>query len=70
MKITSKEVTYHSFIEQIYFEDDSELVIKIGWPEGQRFDLDIDLEWPQGKPEWANNLSDQEIFQLTEQESE
>ena len=55
MKITSREITYRSVVEQIFFEDDTELTVKTGWAEGQEADLDITLNWVTGKPEWANN---------------
>jgi len=65
MKVTSKEITYRSVIEQVFFEDDSELIIKCGWPEGQPFDMDIDTEWATGTaPEWAESLSKEELVNL------
>jgi hypothetical protein len=65
MKVTSKEITYRSVVEQVFFEDDSELIIKCGWPEGQPFDMDIDTEWANGTtPEWAKSLSKEELVNL------
>lgn len=55
MKIKSREITYRSVIEQVFFEDGTELIIKTGWPEGQEYDFDIDLNWITGKPDWADN---------------
>jgi hypothetical protein len=55
MKITSREITYRSIIEQIFFEDETELVVITGWAEGQEADTDITLDWVTGKPEWVNN---------------
>jgi len=71
MKVTSKEITYRSVVEQVFFEDDSELIIKAGWSEGQPFDIDIDIEWATGTaPEWADKLSKEELIKMTEGESE
>jgi hypothetical protein len=53
MAIKSREITYRSIIEQIFFEDGTELVVTTGWPEGQEHDLDIDFNWVAGKPDWA-----------------
>jgi hypothetical protein len=53
MKIESREITYRIIVEQIFFEDGTELVVKTGWPEGGG-DLDIELDWVEGEaPEWA-----------------
>lgn len=66
MKVSSKEITYRSVVEQVFFEDDSELIIKAGWPEGQPFDLDIDIEWASGTaPEWAKDLSKEQLIEMT-----
>jgi len=53
MNIESREITYRSVIEQIFFEDETELVVTVGWPEGQEFDIDVKLDWVTGEPEWA-----------------
>jgi hypothetical protein len=53
MNIESREITYRSIVEQIFFEDGTELMVTTGWPEGQEFDTDIKLDWVTGKPEWA-----------------
>jgi hypothetical protein len=53
MKIESREITYRMIVEQIFFEDGTELVVKTGWPEGGG-DLDVELDWVEGEaPEWA-----------------
>jgi hypothetical protein len=53
MKIESREITYRIIVEQIFFEDGTELVVKTGWPEGGG-DLDVELDWVEGEaPEWA-----------------
>lgn len=58
MKLTSRETTYRQVIEQVFFEDDTELIIKTGWAEGQEDDLDITYEWVTGEePEWAKGKS-------------
>ena len=54
MNVESREITYRSIIEQIFFEDGTELVVKTGWAEGQEHDLDIEYEWIDKKPEWAD----------------
>ena len=53
MKITSSEITYRQIIEQVFFEDETELIVTLGWPEGQEEDLDISLNWVTGEPKWA-----------------
>jgi hypothetical protein len=58
MNIESREITYRIIIEQVFFEDGTELVIKTGWPEGQEHDQDIDYEWVNGKPKWAEGYFD------------
>ena len=40
MHIESREITYRSVVEQIFFEDQTELVVTVGWPEGQEHDLE------------------------------
>jgi len=64
MQVTSKEITYRVVIEQVFFDDDTSLVIKTGWPEGQEGDFDIDIEWETIKPDWANKLTDKELIEL------
>jgi hypothetical protein len=34
MKFRSREITYRKVIEQVFFDDESELIIKTGWAEG------------------------------------
>jgi hypothetical protein len=54
MQIESREITYRSVVEQIFFEDGTELVVTTGWPEGQEYDVDVKLDWVEGEaPEWA-----------------
>ena len=66
MRVTSREITYRQVIEQVFFNDDSELIIRTGWPEGQELDLDISIEWVTDEPEWAKGLTPQELDELTE----
>ena len=68
VKVTSKEITYRSVIEQVFFDDESELIIKTGWAENQEFDLDVDLEWIPEVPEWAKNLTKDQILKLVDVE--
>lgn len=51
MNIKSREITYRSIVEQIFFEDGTELVVTTGWPEGQMYDVDVKLDW-MTQPEW------------------
>ena len=54
MNIESREITYRSIVEQIFFEDGTELVVTTGWPEGQMYDVDVKLDWVEGEaPSWA-----------------
>jgi hypothetical protein len=63
VKIVSREITYRSVIEQVFFQDDTELIIKTGWVEDQETDLDITYTWVAGEaPEWAKNKSMEEIL--------
>ena len=53
MNIKSREITYRSIVEQIFFEDGTELVVTTGWPEGGG-DFDVKLDWVTGEePEWV-----------------
>jgi hypothetical protein len=53
MNIKSREITYRSIVEQIFFEDGTELVVTTGWPEGGG-DFDVKLDWVAGEePEWV-----------------
>lgn len=71
MKVKSREITYRQVIEQVFFEDESELIIKTGWPEDQFFDTDIDIEWAIGQaPKWATNLTKDEILKMAESEDQ
>ena len=70
MRVTSNEVTYRIVVQQVFFNDDTELVIRTGCPEGQEHDLDITLEWVEGEaPEWAKDLSDTDILKMIEKEN-
>jgi hypothetical protein len=53
MNIQSREITYRQIVEQIFFEDGTELVVKTGWPEGQIYDVDVELDWVTGEPDWV-----------------
>ena len=53
MKVQSREITYRIIVEQIFFEDGTELVVRTGWPEGQEADVDIEFDWVMGNPDWA-----------------
>lgn len=64
MKLTSREVTYTTVVEQLFFDDESELIIRTGWLEGGGGDYDIELEWVGEEPEWASNLTKQELWGL------
>jgi hypothetical protein len=66
MKVRSKEITYQIVIEQVFFEDDTELVIKTGWTESGS-DYDLELIWVEGKPDWADKMTDEEVLKLTEE---
>jgi hypothetical protein len=54
MKIQSREITYRIIVEQIFFEDGTELVVRTGWPEGQEHDIDLEFEWTHGNPDWVD----------------
>jgi len=54
MQIESREITYRTIVEQIFFEDQTELVVTVGWPEGQEHDLDISYDWVTGEPEYPH----------------
>ena len=61
MKAKSREITYRSIVEQIFFEDDSELIIRTGWAEGQEADLDITAEWAGSEPAWSKGMTAEEL---------
>ena len=54
MKIKSREITYRIIVEQIFFEDDTELVVRTGWPEGQEHDIELEFDWVMGNPDWVD----------------
>lgn len=56
MNISSREVTYVSAVEQIFFEDGSELIITIGSPTAGGGDFDIEFEWVGDIPDWEYSL--------------
>jgi hypothetical protein len=66
MQVTSREITYREIIEQVFFDNDSELIIRTGWPEGQEFDLDISVEWATTIPAWAKDLTVEQLIELAE----
>ena len=57
MKIESREITYRIIVEQIIFEDGTELVVRTGWPEGQEHDVDIEFDWMHGNPDWIEEYN-------------
>jgi hypothetical protein len=69
VKAKSREITYREVIEQIFFDDDSELIIRTGWAEGQEADLDMTHEWVTGEiPKWAKGMTTQELDKIGEVE--
>jgi hypothetical protein len=63
MKIESREITYRTIVEQIFFEDGTELVVRTGWPEGGGGDLDVELDWVEGEaPEWASEYKHEDLW--------
>lgn len=64
MKLTSREVTYTTVVEQLFFDDDSELIIRTGYPEGSAGDYDITIEWVGDEPEWAKDLTTYQLWEL------
>lgn len=53
MNIVSREITYHTAVEQIFFEDGTELVVTIGAPATGGGGFDIELDWVDGEPDWV-----------------
>ena len=68
MKVRSKEVTYEIAIEQVFFEDDSEFIIRTGWATGGGSDIDIEIEWVGDVPEWAQGMTAYELSELNMEE--
>ena len=64
MKCKSREITYRKVIEQVFFDDESELIIKTGWAEGGGGEFDLDIEWATPEPEWAKGLTPQQLDEL------
>jgi len=63
MNIESREITYRSIVEQIFFEDGTELVVTTGWPEGQMYDIDTKLDWVEGEPPaWASEYKHEDLW--------
>jgi len=64
INITSKENTWRQDIWQMFFSDGSELVVTVGHAipkntgDGNRYTLD----WQCETPDWASNLSDDELL--------
>jgi hypothetical protein len=58
MDITSREVTYRSATEQIFFSDGTELVITVGTPATGGGGFDVEFNWVDGKPDWAEFLDE------------
>jgi len=69
MKVTSREITYRIVIEQIFFDDDSELIIKTGWAEGDGGELDITATWVTPEPNWAKGMTSQQLNELTKEKA-
>lgn len=68
MKAISREITYRTVIEQVFFDDDSELIIKTGWAEGDGGELDITATWVTPEPKWAEGMTAQQLDELTREE--
>jgi hypothetical protein len=64
MNIESREITYQTRIEQIFFEDGTELVATTGFSTGGGGEVYFDYEWIDEEPEWAKSL-DIEALLLT-----
>jgi len=62
--LESSEITYRTACYQAFFDDDVEVFVKVGWPEDQTFDIDIYVDFPQGRPEWANTLTDYNLYEM------
>ena len=62
MNITSREVTYVSAVEQIFFEDGTELCITIGSPTSGGGSFDVEFDWVDGKPDWAEDWLDEDTL--------
>lgn len=58
MEITSREVTYVIAVEQIFFQDGTELVIRVGCPTAGGGDFDVEFDWVTDKPDWADYLDE------------
>ena len=69
MKAISREITYRTVIEQVFFDDDSELIIKTGWAEGDGGELDITATWVTPEPKWAEGMTAQQLDELTREEA-
>jgi hypothetical protein len=64
-KVKSRETTYRIHIEQIFFddEDESELIIRTGHPTEGGGDFDVEYEWVNDEPEWAEGKTFAEILE-------
>jgi hypothetical protein len=56
VNIASREVTYRTEVEQVFFEDGTELVVTIGMDTSGGGEIYIDYDWIDDKPEWAESL--------------
>lgn len=65
MKVTSREITYRTATEQVFFDDGYSLVIKTGWVEDTPWDTDTTIKW-DSTPDWAKELTDQELLEIIE----
>jgi hypothetical protein len=70
MKCKSREITYRKVVEQVFFDDDSELIIKTGWAEGQFGEFDLDIAWATPEPEWAKGMTPQQLDDIATEDKE
>ena len=64
--IVSAEATYYSTVYQAFFEDEDEeyeVVIRVGYATGGGGDHDVTVEWQGEGPEWADTVTDLELYQ-------
>jgi len=61
--VASREITYRMIVEQVFFEDETELLVRTGWPEEDPLEEHITYEWATGtEPEWAEGYSFEELL--------
>jgi hypothetical protein len=71
MKIVSVSPTYRIELLQVFFEDSTELILRVGYPVGQEHDLDVDTEWvTETAPKWAESLTPLELLKMAEEHHE